>query len=209
MPGAIPIFVDAQNRTLVTGLLENTIIQRFPTLRQGEAPTIQIEFLNPSSTPSLLAPFTVADFTGYTMKVGICAGSPTGGADTLLAYQDSWTLASGIWSALLDCNTVNMATALAAVASLECTIEIELTPPAGSPIKIFQGPVTCESAVIDNTSTTPGAAQTFISRAEAIAAFVKKVGDAGETITLTSPDGTKQGLLYWGDDGAFHAENIT
>ena len=50
---------------------------------------------------------------------------------------------------------------------------------------------------------------TFPSWPEANATFVKRVGLAGESFKLVSPDGSKSGLIYWGDDNSLHAEAIT
>ena len=202
------LFIDDVNRQLVTSFTDKTVLTVFPTLRQGEKPTMQFKFLTPVSTASLSAPFTVSDFTGYTMKVGICAGNPTGNSDTALAYQDSWTLSAGIWSAGLDLNTVPLGTALGTAAILACTIEVELTPAAGSPIKVLQIPVTIQSAVIDSATSAAGVAANYITRQEAVAGYVPREGPAGQGFILTSADGTKQGLIYWGDDGELHAESI-
>src|SRR3990167_1924466 len=90
MAGPLQIFVDIQNRKLVASNTSKTEV-RWPTMVQGETPTLQIFFQTPDPTNALNVPYALTQFTAPTIKVALISGNPTGGADTALAYQETWT----------------------------------------------------------------------------------------------------------------------
>lgn len=201
MAFAIRIYVDLQNRGLVQAF-NSTSPAVFPTLRQGEEPTLQLFFLdNSNATPS--QPYAFFAFPGATIKLGIMQGKPTGGADTLIAAQFLWSPITNGFQAMLDCNTTEIATALAGVSQVDCTTEIEVTPSGEDPVKYFQGPMVIQAAVIDPASPTPAPLPSYMTRDEALATFLKFINLPGETCTLVSIDGTKATIIGTNNDGSF------
>jgi len=206
MASALKIFVDLQRRILVAAFNSTTPVA-FPTLRQGETPVIQIFFLDSSNaTPS--QPYAFFDFTGATIKLGICAGKPTGGSDTLIAYNDVWTPIANGFQGDLSCNTAEITAALAGVSEKACTAEIEVTPSGEDPVKYFQGPMTMQAAVIDPGAPVPLPLPSYMSRLECLATFVKFIGLPGETITIVAPDGGSANILETLNGGAYNVDPI-
>lgn len=206
MAGPIRIYNDIQNRKLVVSNADGTNTS-FPTLVQGEQPVLNLFFMEPADA-GLTDPFDFVNFTGATIKLGIIAGAPTGGPDTLIAYQPTWAQITNGWQARLDCNTLGISNALNGNDDVGCTVEIEVTESGGYPVKYFQGGCTIKSAVIDSNSVGSVTLSIPLSLAEGDARYAKKIGLAGETITLVSPDGTKAVLLGCNDDGTFRTDLI-
>lgn len=207
MAGPLRIFNDIAGRRLVASNTKSTEVS-FPTLVQGEQPTIQLYFLDPTSG-NFASPFTYVGLSGATLKLGIINGNPTGGPDTLIAYQDTWTAISSGFQGTLDCATIGISNAIGGSSSASCTVEIEVTESGGTPVKYFQGGVTIKGAVIDSLSMVPTPAASYLTAKEIEASYLKKVESAGQIWRSVSPNG-----LYgtdWGtnDDGTARIDSIT
>lgn len=200
-PMALPIFIDYLARRFTLGAANKGDAARL-IFRQGETVAVQLYFMD-STGGTLSSPFPAYWApAGMTIKLGICEGAPTGVTDVLLAFQDTWTPITNGWSGSLNCNTTEIANALAAASSVACTIEIEVTESGGSPVKLVQDACTITAAVIDDGSTTPAPVSEYPTRNEALATFVRFINTAGSSIILVSPDGTKAVELKCGNDGS-------
>jgi len=194
------LYVDIQARRLVKSSV-STAQASSPVFRQGESPTLRVYFLDPDGG-TVSAPYPTAyKPAGLGVKVGLCAGTPTGGTDTLVAFQDTFTQTGNYFTASLNCNTSEMAVALASAAQLAGRIEIEVTPSGESPIKLVQDLCLLQAAVIDDAGVIPTPRSEYPTRGEANATYTKRIGLAGESIILVSPDGTKAVELVCTDAG--------
>lgn len=198
MAGPLRLYVDTQNRKLVQSNT-NAADKSFPTLVQGEVPDVQIYFLQPTGTFS--APYNFVNFSGSTLKMGIMAGEPTGGSDTLIAFQDTWTAISNGFQAEFSLNTVGISNALGGNPTVGCTAEIELSEPGDDPVKYFQGSCTIKAAVIDDSGTIPTPASSYVTRNEANASYLKKVEDNGIVWECRSPNGVYARLIGVDNNG--------
>lgn len=201
------LYVDIQARRLVKSSV-STAQASAPIFRQGESPTLRIYFLDPDGG-TVSAPYpTPYKPAGLGVKVGVCAGTPTGATDTLVAYQDTFTQTGNYFTAALNCNTSEMAAALASDAQLSGRVEIEVTPSGESPIKLVQDLCLLQAAVIDDANVIPTPRSEYPTRGEASATYVKRIGLAGESFILVSPDGTKAVELACTDAGKLDVTEI-
>jgi hypothetical protein len=63
--------------------------------------------------------------------------------------------------------------------------------------------------LIEGAAAAPAPADSYMTANESLATFARQNGTAGQSITLTSPDGTKQVILYIDNDGLFHSDVTT
>jgi hypothetical protein len=206
MAAPLRIYVNTTTRSLVVAPT-NLQATGFPELRQGEEPTVQLYFLD-SSNANLSNPPSYVNFSGATLKLGIMAGSPTGGPDALIAFQDTWAAISGGFQALLNCSTVAISNAIGNASSVACTSEIEVTEQGGFPVKYFQGGCTIQAAVIDSLSTVPVPISNYLTQNEIDATYERKIGKSGDVLRLVSPSGQWAAELKCNNDGTFSADII-
>lgn len=181
-----------------------------PPLVQGDTISIQLSVVEDNPTAGIGA-VSLVNLAPYSLKIGL-GTTPTGsGGGTVIALQTSWTLDSNqtAYTGELSLNTAEVTTFLGTSSSRNAHIEIELkTTATGAFETVYIGQVEIRAQLITTGSTVPIPGDTALGSAEAAATYVPKLGAAGGSIVLTSSDGTKQGILYWGDDGAFHAESL-
>jgi hypothetical protein len=162
--------------------------------------------VEPSNAPSA-GPFTELDPTGWSVVVKIFKASD----GTELAAQNTWTVDGNTLVGSINLNTVAMSTAVGSSSSLSCIVEFEFQDASGNKLTVggYQhGIFTVYKELI--TSGTPAnlASETYLTETASRSQFVPKVGAAGEGFYLTSPDGTKTGFIYWGDDGSLKSEPV-
>ena len=206
--GLLKLYVDVQNRRLVTST-RNASPFVLPSFIQGDTMAVELYLLEPNTSGGLSSPLTLLTETSYTVKVGIVTPHPTAPtAHAVLTltvdpdhanngkYYGSLPLGAGITS-LLDGST-----------SKTSTFEIEISS-AGDVDTPVQVACTVKAGGITNSTPDTAAGDTFPTTAEANNTYVKKVGGAGESFTLKSPDGTKS-ILFWVDnDGVLHQDQVS
>lgn len=198
MPTALlPLFFVPNTGKLVYG---ETSPEPFsiPDLYQEDQLRISLVALNRISQISPF--FERINLNGYSLTISV------GTAGTVRAQQATFTLdATGALVGSLDLNTAAI-TALADGASQK--FEIILTNGATTKHRA-QWPVTIRKSVSISGALVSPPADTALGRLEALRTYVLKEGASGDGVILTSPDGSKKGYLYWGDDNALHAEPIS
>lgn len=205
MAGELSIFINTRDRTLAASFTNKQIIT-LPAMVQGETINLLVYFLAPVGL-QVSSPFSYLDFSGGTLKVGICGGNglPTGTANdptpTVIAFQDTFSEIPNGFSGELTLNTAAVATFIGTLSERASTLEVELTPAAGDPVKYLQIPVILKAAVIESGSTVPTPTASYMTRNESLAAFVKQIGLPGETVQFTSPNGIYGRILGVRDDG--------
>ena len=216
MQSVINLFNDVANNRLVEGLSSKTVV----TLRdsyQGETLSFRIFPVVPI-VGAVVAPFfsqvSVSNIL-YRMAIGARAG-----AESLLAAQPTWTAvigpdADGLSNYLyadLNLNTTAMNTAIGSLTTLDTSFfELQFSI-ASAPWRVgYQAPFRITATVMDVSGaiSLPMPAANYPTWEQVGAAFVRRVGWAGENFSMISQDGSKSGLVYWGDDGAFHSDAIS
>lgn len=150
MPAAIKLYVDIQNRVLVSSTT-STVRTDLPQLVQDEAPAIQLFFLDPTGGTTS-APFSGVGLSGATVQMALMGGSPIGGQNTIVASNSTWygiTGVSGNFQGTLNLSTVGISNALGSASTLDCTAEIQFTEFGQTyPFKAYQGATTLKASVI-------------------------------------------------------------
>lgn len=206
--GLLKLYVDVQNRRLVTSTRNSTVFV-LPSFVQGDVMAVELYLLEPNTSGGLSSPLTLLTDTTYTVKIGIVTPHPTSPTAhsvlTLTAdpdhanngrYYGSFPLGAGITSLL------------GSATSASATFEIELSS-AGDIDTPVQVACTVKAAGISSSTPDTAAGDTYPTHAEANNTYVKKTGDAGAGFTLTSPDGTKSVYIWVDNDGVLHNDPIT
>lgn len=172
-----------------------------PDLFQGNVQDFEITVVDPPA--GVGQGYTKVDLGSSGLRVAI-GPTPTGtaGGPTPLALQNSWT-----WDATnkrfdgsLSLASASIDSFIGSASSALAYFEVNVTT-AGDRKTILQVQVTLKAVVDEQTSTVPSATDTYLTKAESLALFVKFVNDAGATIFFKSPDGTKGRELGVNDDG--------
>lgn len=186
----INLFVDVQNQRLATSAI-NTAVVSVPAMFENNQQAFVVQFLQPQpSNPQ--APFQILDVSGKQFRMSLGAQPLGNGSVMPVAIQTVWTWNAQTltYSATLALNTIGLDTLIGANASIQCTFELNLVDStSGAYQTILQTQVTLK-AVLDSANTTaPTPVALYYTSDEIGALFVRKVGLAGELITMTSPDG--------------------
>lgn len=193
----LDLYVDIVGKRLV-----NRAGQAFsmPAQFQGDTVPMSVTLLAPD--PTLFNTYTAQDISGASLKLAV-SDTPTGtaGGPTPFVTQFTWTqdTVNNRFTATVAFNTAELTTWLGSAASKTGYLELEMTEGAGV-TTIYQGGLTINAEVIETGTVTVAAGLTPLSREEALALFVKKIGDPGETATFTSPNGTYQRIIGVNDD---------
>lgn len=205
--GLLKLFVDRASGTLRRGLTAASTAA-LPPLTQGDTVGLEISVVedNPSGG---FGGVSLVNLGSYSLKVAIGATPLGDGSVTPFALQTSWTLndAQNKWTGSLALNTTALNTWLGTASTKQAWFEIEIRDTAtGNYETIYGGTVTIRAQLISAGSSIPVPSDVALGTAEAAATYVRKQGEAGGSIILTSPDGTKRVQLYCDDDGTFHAD---
>lgn len=207
MSGEIELYVDIIGNKLVKST-DNSDEFQFSSIFQGS--TLQLRVFPVRPTNRSIAPFySKEDISNLTLRIVV---GPRSGAEDIKAAQYTWSknLTDHYFYGDLELNTVEMEAAILAAGDTYTTyLEIQLGN-AGVYRTVAQKQITITSTVKDPSSAptpVPGA-PAALSLADALAIFILKRGNAGDTITLVSPDGTRERILGVTNDGAAQDDSI-
>ena len=200
------LYNDIVNNRLVEGLNSRTSIA-LREFFQGETVSIRIFPVRPIAG-AVVAPFyesvSVAAMD-YRLSIG-----PAAGAESLKAYQDTWSVQTSADSAGLsnylyadlDLNTTELNTAIGSDSTYTSSLfELQFSDNS-APYRVgYQGPFTLRAVVRDvsGAASLPTPATSYPDWNQANSAFVRKQGEAGEAFELVSQDGTKRIRIYCDD----------
>lgn len=173
-------------------------IMSLPDFRKYESVPLEIVLLE-SDPDNQIDGFIVPDISNITLRVAIHSAYDTA---TPLAQQETWTkdTAARTFTAELALNTAGMNSFIGASETKQGYFEIEALEGTARR-KVYVALVTLKNAVQQSATTAPTPVAEYITRAEVNASYVKNVGDAGQTVTVTSPGNTWQRIIGVGDDG--------
>lgn len=200
------LWVDTRARKLVKSFTDDGPAPALSFV-QGDTVTLVITLLQPNASRTITAPYVKTDVSGLTCKVGIGTPTATTGSGTPGIFQNSFTLdeTNNTLTGELYITPSTVQTLLGSATSGTSTLEIEIYED-GNYTTAFSGPVTILAELIEAATDDPTPSDTYLTANEMAATYVKKVGAAGEMITLTSPSNTYQAILYVDDNGIFHAD---
>ena len=203
--GVLRLFNDLANLRLV-GSLKDAEDFVLPQWHHQDKIPIVISFLNLNPDGGRYNPYSLLDISGSSFDVKIFAADGT----TVLASQTVWTKDVGArtLSASLNLNTAAMATAFTGnPASIAATLLFRLTEADGA-ITTYARAITILRELNVSGTPVPVDGAVYLTEDQVRALFVKFIGNAGESITIKSADGTKQAVLYVSNDGEFKADVI-
>ena len=194
----LTLYVNVTRRTLQCSTSDGTTFPT-PAFTVGDTYDIKVALIEQTGsgvrpTMTVLAPGSLG------LKVGIGA---EGGTPAVL--QTTFTASGNFLVGTLDCSTAAFSAAV--TAGTQMYLEIEVGE-SGNYKTVFHEICVNRHGVIPTSATTPAPAEDFYTRAEINALFAQLVNTAGRTITLTSPDGTKQVILGANNDGSFDVQQI-
>lgn len=215
MADAIEIYLDLSTPlgAAVKGLDDPTPFS-FSSFYQGAL--LPLRVFPVSRTANLrLAPY-YAKLPIDAMLLRVLVG-PRAGTTSILAAQYTWTQQltadadgkSGYFYGDLDLNTSAMNTAIGTAETYSTFIEFQLSRNGGTWTPVFQTTLSITATVLDPTGavSVPTPAPTYLTADQCFAVFALwnntlRPSNAGRTIILTSPDGTKSREIGVGNDGA-------
>lgn len=208
--GLLKLFVNRSTGSLVSSVAapKQYVI---PPLTQGDTVSIELSVVENDPT-SGVGRVSLVNVGAYSLKIGFGATPLGNGSVTPAALQSTWTKdAPNLkFSGSLALNTSEITTLLGTASTYKGWLEIELTEiSTGYSETVYAAPLTINANLVTALSSTPLAGDVALGVGAAAATYVKRQGGAGEGIVLVSPDGTKSGVLYWGDDGTLHSETLT
>jgi len=204
--GLLKLFVHRATGSLVRSV-ERPEVFSLPALVQGDTISLEVSLVedNPSAG---IGKVSLVSIAGYSLKVGVGQTPLGNGSVTPFALQTSWTTSSdGLkFTGTLGLNTAELTTFLGSESSKSAWFEIELRDTAtGYYETVYGAAVTVRANLVTAGSTVAFPGDTALGSAEAAATYVRKVGGAGESIFLKSPDGTKTIQLYCDNNGTLQA----
>ena len=122
------------------------------------------------------------------------------------AVQTSWTISNQSFVGSLDLSPAGLTTEFNSGSQLY--FELKVTDSVSSQ-RVYHQPANLKLPVIPSSVINPTPGVTYPTLAQANATYARKVGLAGESITLLSADGTKSIMLYAGNDGTLHQDQLT
>jgi hypothetical protein len=204
--GLIKLAINRQTKALVDFGGSATAI---PRLFQGDTQDFIFIIVDPPS--SVGSPYTRVDVGSLNLRVSIGA-TPTGtaGGPTPLTLDTTWTWDSSLkqFTGSLALNTAAIAAHIGALDSASARFEVKLDN-AGALDTILHETFNLAAPVDENTTTAPSPTTEYFSAAQSDNRYVKKIGEAGGTILLVSPDGTKGIEIGCNNDGTFSVIPVT
>lgn len=195
----IKLAIDRQSRALCG---YGGAAGRLPDLFQSNTQAWQITVVDPPETSS--GDYSKVDLAGQGLRMSI-GGQPTGtsGGPSPIALQDTWTWdgTNKRFTGSIALNTTAVDDYLGTAAAKPAWFELNLTDSGGRET-ILQISFTLRAVVDELATTVPTPTDQYYTKSEIIALFVKRLGSAGDTIVLTSPDGTQSRELGVNNDGS-------
>lgn len=188
----VTLFVNVTRGVLQASTTDGTAVDANYAFTVGDTYDLRLAFIEqvgrgPAAVYSILTPSSLG------LKVGL-------GIDgTAYALQTSFSASGNYLEGSLDCNVSAFETAVNAGTTI--SLEIELSE-GGKFKTVYKKAVTCRKGVITTGATTPLPADSYYTKAEIDAMVAFLSNSAGKTITLTSPDGTRQRIIGVRDDGS-------
>ena len=208
MAALLKLYVDTERNKLVkssTSTQEVTL----PTFFQGDVVPISVTLLEPKTGGGIADPFSIVT-DSYTVKIGLTTPHATSGSETV--HTNSNLTQNGTTNeheGTLLLNATGVTTLLGSGTSATAQLEIEARTGSGTYSTELMREVTIKADGLKSSTPVNLATETYPTTAEATATFAAKIGSAGDSITLVSPDGAKGIILYCTNDGEFKSDNVT
>lgn len=204
----LDLYLDATRKQLVYGHTAPTRIA-LPFFAKYDLVNLRIQMLAVNASGGFATPYTVINSATKPDALKVSIGSL--GAASPLASADLTTFdgTNNMFTGELNLNTSSLNTAVGSLSSYSTIFEVKALD--GSDYVTLASEVLTIRNVVYNPSGTeiPVPADSYYTSAQIVSGFVKKMGEAGGTIRLTSPDGTKAAILGCRNDGTLQVDYET
>lgn len=199
MPARLKLTVDWFNKKLIKSN-SNSAPYTLPKFYQGDVVPffIQVVEPDPNGGPN---DYVVVDLSSAALKFAV-SDTPTGsaGGPSPFVAQTSWTYdtVNQGFTATVAFNTAALNTYLGSSRTASPWMELEITEiisGTSAITTIWQGQITLDAEINEVSTLTVPAGSTPLSLEIASQLFAKKIMEAGETLTFTSPDGNSLRIL--------------
>jgi hypothetical protein len=207
MAALLKLYVDTERNKLVKSSTSTQEIT-LPVFFQGDVVPISITLLEPKSGGGISDPFSIVG-DSYTVKIGLTTPHATSGSETVHTNSNLSQQSDNTHTGTLLLNATGVTTLLDTGTSADCQLEIEARTGSGTYSTELMRQVTVKADGLKTSTPVDLATETYPTTAEATATFAAKIGTAGDSITLVSPDGAKGIILYCTDAGEFKSDNVT
>lgn len=203
----LKLFLDITGKQLRAGPADRQVFQ-LPWIAQNDVIPIELFLIQATPEAGISSPFAYVTDSALSVKIGIVTPHPS--AATVHCSADL-TLVGGSnpakWTGVLSVGTLG-SLLTGAVTSATAKIEVQLYDAStGQTTTALQIDVALRADGLKPATPPPVAPpDSYVTATQAGATFAKKIGDVGDTLTLTSADGTKRVILYVDNDGNFHAD---
>jgi hypothetical protein len=200
------IFIDVDAQEVVRGFADSSSAT-LPRFVQGDSPTLRIWPLKRTATFNAgIVPYSYLGTAGATFEVAI--GTRVGNASTIYTEQLVWTSDANNQSvsAALPLNLPAIDTLIGTNSSGSAWFEVKYLS-NGFPTTILDKQIDLQASVIKPGSAVVMPGATSISAESVNATFLKRIIH-GAFILQNDRTGN-QIAVYFGDDGAFHADPIS
>ena len=207
MAALLKLYVDTERNKLVKSATSTQEVT-LPTFFQGDVVPIAVTLLEPKSGGGISDPFSIVT-DSYTVKIGLTTPHATSGSETVHTNSNLTQSATNEHEGTLLLNATGVTTLLGSGTSASAQLEIEARTGGGTYSTELMREVTVKADGLKSSTPVDISTETYPTTAEATATFAAKIGSAGDSITLVSPDGTKGIILYCTNDGEFKSDNVT
>ena len=207
MAALLKLYVDTERNKLVKSATSTQEVT-LPTFFQGDVVPISVTLLEPKAGGGISDPYSIVGDT-YTVKIGLTTPHATSGSETVHTNSNLTQSATNEHEGTLLLNATAVTTLLGSGTSADCQLEIEARTGSGTYSTELMRQVSVKADGLKTSTPVDLASETYPTTAEATATFAAKIGEAGDSITLVSPDGTKGIILYCTNDGEFKSDNVT
>jgi len=207
MAALLKLYVDTERNKLVKSATSTQEVT-LPTFFQGDVVPITVTLLEPKGGGGISDPYSIVG-DAYTVKIGLTTPHATSGSETVHTNSNLTQSATNEHEGTLLLNATAVTTLLGLGTSADCQLEIEARTGSGTYSTELMRQVSVKADGLKTSTPVDLASETYPTTAEATATFVAKIGEAGDSITLVSPDGTKGIILYCTNDGEFKSDNVT
>lgn len=199
----LPLFNDITTKKLVTGSVLPAVFMLRPV---GDQDVLAIELqlleLLPGGGPQ--APLQNVSPVGVAPTVAIGARD----SSAIYALSSAFSVVGTQLVGLLNLNTTEMGVALTGLTKLSCNFCIVLEDSSG-PKLTYQDEIWIIKSLIRIGSPTPIPGETYMTQNQMNAIFLKKINNAGDTVTFVDSTGTYGRILGVNTDGSAQDDNYT
>ncbi len=208
MGSLLKLYVDTERNKLVKSLTSTQEVT-LPTFFQGDVVPISVTLLSPKVGGGIADPYSIVT-DAYTLKIGLTSPHATSGSETVHTNSNlTQNTDTNEHEGTLLLNANGVTTLLGSTTSAIAQLEIEARTGSGTYSTELMRQITVRADGLKTSTPVDLASETYPTTVEATATFASKIGAAGDSITLVSPDGTKGIILYCTNNGEFKSDNVT